>query len=53
MLAIIAAVLGFVGYILDASGAHASPWLSPSALSLACIALIALHLTTGSWPWRK
>jgi hypothetical protein len=53
MFALLAAVLALVGYILDGSKAHTSPWLSPGALTLACLALLALHLTTGNWPWRK
>lgn len=44
MLAILAAVLGGVGYVLAASGAHVNAWLSPGALTLACVALLALHL---------
>ena len=53
MLAILAAVLGLVGYILDGSGAHTSAWLSPGALDLACIALLALHLAGINWPRPK
>lgn len=49
MLAIIAAVLALVGYILAGSLAHVSPWLSPGALTLACLALIALHLAGVSF----
>lgn len=50
MLAILAAVAFAVGYILDASGAHTSAWLSPGALVLLGLALLALHLVAPSWP---
>lgn len=53
MLAIIAAVLAAVGYTLEASGAHVSPWLSPGALTLACLALLALHLAGVSFTRQK
>ena len=43
MFALLAAILGAVGYIIDGSGAHTSIWLSPGALTLACVALLALH----------
>lgn len=38
------AVLAGAGYVIDASQAHVSPWLSPGALTLAAIALLALRL---------
>lgn len=44
MLAILAAVLAGAGYMIDASQAHTSTWLSPPALMLAAVALLALHL---------
>ncbi len=53
MLAIIAAVLFAVGYILDASAAHTSAWLSPGALTLAGLACLALHAAgIGTWTRR-
>jgi hypothetical protein len=50
MFAFLAAVLALTGYIIDGAGVHTSVWLSPGALVLACIALLALHLATGNWP---
>lgn len=52
MLAILAAIAFGTGYILDASGAHTDAWLSPAALILLGLALLALHLATGWWPRR-
>jgi hypothetical protein len=53
MLAILAAVLALVGYLLDATSSHTSTWFSPGALGLAAIALIALHLAgAGNWTRR-
>jgi len=49
MLAIIAAVLAAVGYILAGSGSHVNPWFSPLALGLAALALLALHLSGVTW----
>lgn len=44
MLAIAGAVLFGVGYILDGAGDHTSTWLSPGALTLGGLCLVALHL---------
>lgn len=52
MLAIIAAVLAAVGYILNGAGGNTSPWLSPLGLGLAALALLALHLSGVSWTRR-
>ena len=49
MLAIIAAVLAAVGYILNGAGDHTSAWLSPLGLGLAALALLALHLSGVTW----
>lgn len=50
MLAILAAVLAGVGFVLDGAQAHTGPWLSPPALSLAALARLALHLAgAGTW----
>lgn len=50
MLAILAAVLFAVGYILSASAAHTNTWLSPGALTLAGLFCLALHLAgVGAW----
>lgn len=50
MLAILAAILFAVGYILDASAAHTNAWLSPGALTLAGLFCLALHLAgVGNW----
>jgi hypothetical protein len=51
MLAIIAAVLAAVGYILNGAGDHTSAWLSPVGLGLAALALVALHLS--GFPWGR
>lgn len=53
MLAIIAAILFGVGYILDGAGDHTSTWLSPGALTLAGLACLALHLSGINWPRPK
>lgn len=53
MLAILAAILAGVGYILVGSGDHTNTWLSPSALTLACIGLLALYLVLGNWPRQR
>ena len=53
MLAILAAVLFAVGYILQASAAHTNTWLSPGALTLAGLFCLALHLAgVGTWTRR-
>jgi hypothetical protein len=52
MLAIIAAVLFAVGYVLDGAGDHTNTWLSPGALVLAGLALLALHLSGVTWTRR-
>ena len=49
MLAVIAAVLAAVGYILNSAGAHTNTWLSPLSLLLAAVALLALHLAGVNW----
>jgi hypothetical protein len=49
MLAIIAAALFGVGFVLSGSGAHTNTWLSPSALTLAGLCLLALHLSGVNW----
>lgn len=49
MLAVIAAVLFAVGFILTGSGDHTSTWLSPTALILAGLACLALHLAGINW----
>ena len=53
MFAVLAAVLALAGYVIDGAGAHVSAWLSPGALTLACIALLALHLASANWPRSK
>lgn len=45
MLAVLAAILAGVGYILDGTGAHTSAWFSPGALTLAAVACLALHFS--------
>lgn len=45
MLAILAAILAGVGYILAGTGAHTSAWFSPGALALAALACLALHFS--------
>lgn len=52
MLAYFAAVLAGAGYVIDGSDAHTSAWLSPGALILAAVALLALHVA-GAWPRSK
>lgn len=49
MFAIIAAILFGVGYVLTGSGDHTNAWLSPTALILAGLALLALHLSGINW----
>lgn len=44
MLAIIAAILAIVGFILGGSQAHTTAWLTPNELLIAAVALIALHV---------
>lgn len=53
MLAILAAIAFGTGYILDASGAHTGTWVSPGALVLLGLALLALHLVAPSWPRKQ
>jgi hypothetical protein len=43
LFAILAAVTAGVGFVLNGVGAHTSPWLSPTGLLLAAVALLALH----------
>lgn len=45
MLAVLAAILAGVGYILDGTGAHTSAWFGPGALTLAALACLALHFS--------
>lgn len=45
MLAVLAAILAGVGYILAGTGAHTNDWFSPGALTLAALACLALHLS--------
>lgn len=49
MLAIVAAVLFGVSFVLQGSGDHTSAWLSPGALVLAGLCLLALHLSGINW----
>lgn len=50
MFAYLAAVLAAVGFVLTGAQAHTGPWLSPTALGLAALACIALHLAgAGAW----
>lgn len=53
MLAIIAAVLFGVGFVLSGSGAHTNAWLSPISLLLAGLACLALHIASGAWSKRQ
>jgi hypothetical protein len=53
MLAIVAAILFAVGYILDASAAHTNAWLSPGALTLAGLFCLALHLCGVGATWTR
>lgn len=52
MFAVLAALVWGVGYFIDAAGEQAPAWLSPGALILLGLALLALHLATGWWPRR-
>jgi len=54
MLAILAAILFAVGFILDGSGTHTNAWLSPGALTLAGLFFLALHLCgIGTTTWTR
>ena len=53
MLAVIAAVLFGVGFILQGSGAHTNAWLSPTSLLLAGLACLALHMCGINWTRSK
>lgn len=54
MLAILAAILFAVGYILQASAAHVSAWLAPGALTPAGLCCLALHLAgVGTWTRKQ
>lgn len=43
-MAILAAILAFVGLILQGMQAHTGPWDSPTALLLAAVGCLALHV---------
>jgi glycine cleavage system pyridoxal-binding protein P len=44
MFAILAAILGGVGYVLSGTQAHTSAWDSPQALLIAAVGCLALYL---------
>jgi hypothetical protein len=45
MFAVIAALLFFIAFIINAAGIGVEPILSPTSLMLAGLTLLALHLT--------
>ena len=55
MLAIIAAILFAIAFIISASGAAVNAIFDPTSLLLVGLALLALHLAgIGSgWRWRR
>jgi hypothetical protein len=55
MLAIIAAVLFAIAFIINATGTSVSAVFDPTSLLLVGLALLALHLAgVGSgWRWRR
>jgi hypothetical protein len=53
MLAIVAAVLFGIGFVLSGSGDHTNTWFAPVSLMLAGLACPALHLSGfGAWTRR-
>jgi hypothetical protein len=55
MLAIIAAILFVIAFIINATGTSVSAIFDPTSLMLVGLALVALHLVgIGSdWRWRR
>jgi len=50
MLAILAAILFGVGFVLSGNGDHTNTWFSPTSLMLAGLTCLALHLAgIGTW----
>jgi hypothetical protein len=52
VLAVLAAVLFGVGFVLSGSGDHTDTWFSPISLLLAGLACLALHLSGVTWSRR-
>ncbi len=54
MLAIIAAILFGIGFVLSGSGDHTNAWFSPTSLILAGLTCLALHLCgIGTTTWTR